>query len=97
VPKRPWQKAEKLPDSFDVGRFKMWSLDDGVSWWDVFSMAFPLLFFIVIVMLIVWGSRRYSGRSGSDKNPTPLEIAEARYARGEISREEFEQIRRDLA
>jgi len=75
----------------------MWSLDDGVSWWDVFSMAFPLLFFIGLVMLIVWGSRRYSGRSDSGKNITPLEIAEARYARGEISKEEFEQIRRDLA
>ena len=75
----------------------MWSLDDGVSWWEVFSMAFPLLFFIAMVALIVWGVRRYSGRSGSDNDPTPLEIAEARYARGEISKEEFEQIRSGLA
>ena len=27
---------------------------------------------------------------------TPLEILQARYARGEISREEYEQMRRDL-
>jgi uncharacterized membrane protein len=28
--------------------------------------------------------------------PTPVEILKARYARGEISREEYDQTRRDL-
>ncbi len=28
---------------------------------------------------------------------TPVEILKARYARGEITREEYEQLRRDLA
>ena len=65
--------------------------------WMVFGMVWPLIFFGAMVALVVWGVKRFSGRSGSDKDPTPLAIAEARYARGEISKEEFEQFRSGLA
>jgi len=59
--------------------------------------VWPLLFFGTMVSLVVWVVRSLSGRSGPDKGPTPLAIAEARYARGEISKEEFEQTRSGLA
>jgi putative membrane protein len=35
------------------------------------------------------------GQPGAPRR-TPLDIARERYARGDISREEFEQIKRDL-
>jgi putative membrane protein len=43
--------------------------------------------------------RREGGRSPFEperREEEPLEIARRRYARGEISREEFERIKRDL-
>jgi putative membrane protein len=41
------------------------------------------------------GARHTEPRSGTPPQ-TPLEILQSRYAKGEISRDEFETIRRDL-
>ena len=68
------------------------------------GFLFMLLFIIVAVLLVVWIVRMVSPQQ-RDSQPTSteasagsnaLEIAEKRYARGEISKEEFEQIKRDL-
>ena len=49
------------------------------------------------IFLIVWGVAKLTQRNGSIKKRDPLEIAKERYARGDISREEFEQIKKDLS
>ncbi len=41
-----------------------------------------------------WGGQQ--SRPGSGKQDSPLEILRRRYARGEISREEFERLRREI-
>ena len=76
----------------------MWGWHDGIGWWMVFWMV---LFWGVLVALVVWGVKKLtergnSGSSTSEKRD-PLDIAKERYARGEISREEFEQIKKDLS
>jgi putative membrane protein len=65
----------------------------------------------LLVLLVLWIVRNWSGitaalrRTAStiqSSSPatgatqTPLEIVQTRYAKGEISREEYEAIRRDL-
>ncbi len=45
--------------------------------------------------LIVWGIGQVSG-GGRRREDDPLEIARRRYAHGEITREQFEQLRHDL-
>ncbi len=62
-----------------------------------------VLFWAAVIGAIVWGIQA-STRSGDgartrpseDKRREPLEIVKERYARGEISREEFERIKSDL-
>jgi putative membrane protein len=56
------------------------------------------LVFLAAVGLIVYLVVRSETRkqAGGDAD-TPLEIAKKRYARGEISREEFEQLKKDLS
>jgi putative membrane protein len=57
-----------------------------------------------IVLLVVWLVRRVgpqSGASSAGQQPgqaafAPREILQARYARGEIAREEYDRIRQDL-
>jgi len=59
-----------------------------------------LLFAILIGSVTTLGIlliRRLWVRGESEEIPTVLDIAKQRYARGEISREEFEQIKKDLA
>jgi putative membrane protein len=55
-----------------------------------------MIFWVVLIVGVVLFIRRWLRVSpaGSD---AAAEILRTRYARGELSREEFEQMRRDLA
>ena len=55
----------------------------------------PLLLIGAIAYALGW--RPQFNQTGTAKSSqTPEEILKARYARGEISREEYDQMRRDL-
>lgn len=56
-----------------------------------------LVFWGGLIALIVWGIMKFSRRNGSTSKRDPLEIVKERYAKGEISKEEFEQIKTDLS
>jgi len=75
----------------------MWYWQQGMGWWMLFGSIWMLLFWGILIALIVWGITKFSRRNGSTPKREPMEIAKERYARGEISREEFEQIKKDLS
>ena len=56
-----------------------------------------VIFWVGLIALIVWGITRLTRRNGSSSKHNPLNMAKERYAKGEISREEFEQIKKDLS
>jgi len=72
----------------------MWDMHDGMGWWMVFGMIWVALFWGAIIWAIVWGISRTTGSHRTDDEP--LEIARKRYARGDITRDQFEQLQRDL-
>jgi putative membrane protein len=72
----------------------------GMGLWMVLGMVLMLLFWVGVIGLVVWGTaalaRRYGpGIVGTEKGDA-LGIAKERYARGEISRAQFDQIKSDL-
>ncbi len=71
--------------------------DAGIGWWWVFGGVFMLLFWVGLIVLIVWGVMKIVRGGGSAPKSEPLDIAKERYAKGEISKEEFEQIKKDLS
>ena len=79
----------------------MWYMHDGWGWWMVFGGIWMLLFWIAIIWLVVWGIKSIVGRreskTGATEKRDPLEIAKERYAKGQISKEEFEQIKKDIS
>lgn len=79
----------------------MWHGVDGMGWWMIWGGLMMLLFWGGIFLLVAWTVQSLSGRSREDARrrsveSQPLEIARERYARGEISRDEFMQVKRDL-
>ena len=74
----------------------MWDISAGGGWWMLFGWVWMVLFWGGLIALIVWGIKRISGGSNSPAGRNPLDIAKERYARGEITREEFEQLKREL-
>ncbi len=75
----------------------MWHLSDGMGLGEWFLVASMILFWGGLIALIIWGVTRLSRRGDSTPKHGPLDIAKERYAKGEISREEFEQLKKDLS
>jgi putative membrane protein len=75
----------------------MWDIRAGMGWWMAFGGVWMVIFWVGLIALIVWGITRLTRRNGSSSKHNPLNMAKERYAKGEISREEFEQIKKDLS
>ncbi|MEE8413498.1 MAG: SHOCT domain-containing protein [Dehalococcoidales bacterium] len=60
-----------------------------------------IIFWLVIVGLIIWGgsalTRRENSSSRNVHRSDALEIVRERYAKGEISKEEHDEIRKNLS
>lgn len=73
---------------------------NGFGGWGIgFGFVFMLLFWGLVILGIAALIRWLMMQPSAGKNlrgKTPLEIVQERYARGEINREEYEQIKRDL-
>ncbi|MCI0440388.1 MAG: SHOCT domain-containing protein [Chloroflexi bacterium] len=74
----------------------MWGFHDGMGWWMVFGGIWMLAFWALIIGLVVWGVSRITGGSARTRDDAPLEIAKKRLAGGEISREEYEELKKAL-
>lgn len=64
-----------------------------------FGLLVPLLILATLAYVLGWIPNRQFGERmnrAPRAEKTPLEIAQERYARGEISKEEYEEMRRDL-
>jgi len=57
------------------------------------GMLFWFVIFIIIAMLAM---NFFKKSDYTLKKETPLDILKSRYAKGEISKEEFEEIRKDI-
>jgi len=60
-----------------------------------FGLIVPLLLIAVVAYALGW-QPQFNQTKPTPTGQTPLEILKARYVRGEISREEYEQVRQDL-
>lgn len=78
-----------------------WGGSFGAYGW--IGLIFNILIIALFVWLIVWAVRRFSSGSGANSlfnqqsvEQSPREILKIRYARGEITREQYQEMLSDL-
>ncbi len=69
----------------------------GMGWWMVFAGILCIAFWGGLIWLAVWGIGKVTSHGNTSGTiSSPLEIAKGRYARSEITKEQFDQIKKDL-
>jgi putative membrane protein len=63
-------------------------------WFVGLGLVFWVLILVGLGLVVAWAVRQPSRPDG--RNDQPLDILKARYARGELTREQYEQMRHDL-
>ena len=63
-----------------------------------FGGGFMWLFIVLLIIALVWIGTAVAGGSGRSRDAprNALEILKERYANGEIDRDQFERMRRDI-
>jgi len=62
-------------------------------------MGFTWIILTIIIIAVILLAKGYYGpakKEGEPTGETPLDVLKKRYARGEVSKEEFEEKKRDL-
>ena len=76
-----------------MGNWDGWSGGWGMGFGWIFMLVFWALIILGIVALARWLLSSSPGRSAGTR---PLDVLKERYARGELTREQYEQMRRDI-
>ncbi len=77
----------------------MWNgmMGGGMGIGMLLAMVFWLLLIVGAVLLVVWALQKFVIGGSGNVEESALDILKKRYARGEISREEYEEKKRDLS
>ena len=75
----------------------MWGGMDGMGWgWIGLGMVHMLLFWVLVIMGIVVLARWLAGGPRGEGSVRAIDVLKTRYAKGEITKEQFEQMKRDI-
>lgn len=74
----------------------MWYMHGFGGGWMLFGGIVTVLIWAALIALVVWGVIRLTKHGFTGGRQDPLDIARERYAKGEITREQFEEIKKNL-
>lgn len=75
----------------------MWGGFDGMGWgWIGLGIVHMALFWILVVLGIVVLVRWLGDGSTPRGDRRPIDVLKERYAKGELTRDQFEQMKRDI-
>ncbi len=77
----------------------MWHMGDGWGWWMGFGSIWMVGFWAIVIWAVFTLRARWSGDQDrvAENAGSALEILERRYARGELSDEQYEAMRARLS
>jgi putative membrane protein len=91
-----WYRFEPGP----FGGYGLWRLGGMIMWLLLLGLLGALLITLLRRRDVLTKTETPGGGTGRDLGaapaPTPLDVAKMRYARGELTKEEFEALKQDL-
>ena len=69
-----------------------WAPQQGFPWWMIFGWLWMALIWVLIIVGVIWAVRTLTRSGNKSGVEDPLEIARRRYASGELTREEYEEM-----
>ena len=72
-----------------------WHTGVGMGWWMLFGGSLWIIFWGTVIYLVV-SLTRSPQPERREPHEEPIDVAKRRYASGEITRDEYEQVRHDL-
>ncbi len=70
---------------------------DGNNWgWGVFTMVFWLIVLVIGTAVAVRLLRDHNHPQSDSQKVSPIDIVRERYAKGEITKEQFEELKKEL-
>jgi len=78
----------------------MWRYDYVINphlgFWGPLILGLNVLFWCLLIALVIWFIFRFGKANSSATKQTPIDIAKERYAKGEITKDQLDQIKKDL-
>ncbi|HEB31530.1 hypothetical protein LCGC14_1154620 [marine sediment metagenome] len=65
--------------------------------WGFFGIFFMIIVIVGIVLLVVWLNRKQPEKQSSNIDESALDILKKRYALGEISKEDYERMKKEIS
>lgn len=84
-------------NDYNYGPNSFSAMMGGLGWgYGVFSWIFMAFFWVLIIAVIILLARRIAGVRHYDGQRNSLDILKERYAKGEITKEEFKSMKKEL-
>lgn len=74
----------------------MFEMHDGWGWWMIFGWIWMVVFWGLIIWAVATLLRYLSTRDSSQRPSNAATILDERFARGEITRDQLEEMRKTL-
>lgn len=71
----------------------------GIGFWMGLGWLLMIIFWVLVILGVVYSVKLIAGagaKKEATKDETPLEILKKRYAKGEITKEQFDQMKEDI-
>lgn len=68
------------------------------GWWMLVGGIWMVIFWGAMLLLVIWGISKLAEVNGNGhQKETPLDIAQRRYAKGEIDKQQLDEIKQNVA
>jgi len=68
----------------------------GGGYWGLTGIIFMVLFWAALILAVIWLYKQVRGEAAGMKGETALDVLKKRYAAGEITKDQFNEMKKEI-